>query len=199
MARDPKLDDRIIAYLSAHPGASTQLLAQELGKPANTVRSHVDKLIKKNVIEEGLRVRSDHRKRLFKTYIFITTEYNGDTPGKGQEIDYQQQLVQSIHEKLHIEPYSLSLYLESVDIVMGADFDIILTLSAIDIGPIGLFVTNFLRPHRDVQQTKTITVWPSQARLTGNDEKTPGAASDPEDVDEENDEEPLYAEPAVEN
>lgn len=150
--------------------------------------SHVQKLKKSKVIEEGLKVSDEYSKRLFKAYIFIVTEYNGAELGKGEEVDYQQQLVQSIREKLRVEPYSLSLYLESVDIVMGADFDIILTLSALDIGPIGLFVTNFLRPHRDVQQTKTITVWPSQTRLTGGDDKTVIATNEPEELYDETDE-----------
>lgn len=187
MSRDPKLDDRIISYLSAHPGTYAHLLAKELGRAPTTVSNHVKKLKNEKVIEEGLRVRAEHQKRFFKTYIFIITEYNGEVPRKNQEVDYQQQLVQSIHEKLRVEPYSLSLYLESVDIVMGAEFDIILTLSAIDIGPIGLFVTNFLRPHRDVLQTKTITVWPSQASLSASDERIAGASSDTEELDEESD------------
>jgi DNA-binding Lrp family transcriptional regulator len=163
MGKRRDVNQLIRKYLAEHPGTKREKAARALDIPAATLGSHVKNLIELGEVQDGLTLTTHYRKQLFKSFIFINTTYRGKALDDLTELDYQQQLVQAIERKISKPPYNGLLFLESVEIVMGADFDIILILYAPDISPIGMFVTKYLRPHRYVKKTQTITVWPSQS------------------------------------
>jgi DNA-binding Lrp family transcriptional regulator len=168
-----ELDQRILTHIAQNPGVNAADVAHNLGVPATTVNKHVKNLQVQHKIVRGLNVSTEYRKQLFKSFIFINSRFSGESPEEGGERDYQQQLVQSIKNQFQRAPYAGYLFMENIEIVLGAEFDIILILLASDISPIGLFVTKFLRPHRYVEKTQTVTVWPTQSK---SDE---GEATDP--------------------
>ncbi|MFO0909823.1 MAG: winged helix-turn-helix domain-containing protein [Isosphaeraceae bacterium] len=182
MAKSHKVDDEdVFAEIARNPGTNQSQIARRLGTSTATISRCVERLEAAGRIHTGLGVSSEYRSQLFKSYIFINTHYQGEREQQEDEVPYQQALVHDIQEKIRLGGYAGSLFLESVEIVMGATFDIILIVSAKDIGPIGNFVTKFLRPHRDVEKTQTVTVWPSQQAIMRQTPESKDAGESDED------------------
>jgi hypothetical protein len=171
MRRKKDLDFKTLAYISDHPGAERSEIAKHLGYPEQKAHAAVDarlrRLIADGRLQEGLSVTDAWKGELIKSYVFIDTVFqdDGDT-ARDEEANYQQDLVDNIKRKLGTDRYRGAIFLDSVEIVMGADFDIVLILRANDVSPIGSFVTGFLRSHRYVHKTRTIMAWPWQSSST---------------------------------
>ncbi|MDG3002703.1 hypothetical protein [Paludisphaera mucosa] len=171
------LSDRLLKYIRQNPGKlraaiKKKFYAEEPHPHPNTTAANLKALIGEGLVVEGFFVTDAWKKSKLKTYILITTDFRGKkvrgdwaVSAEGPEgvLTYQQILVRDIQKALRSGPYREHLFLESVEIVLGAEFDIIIVVMADDVYPIGDFVTGFLRTQRDVVNTKTITVWPSKS------------------------------------
>ncbi len=157
------VDREIVDYLLSEVSAVDRdsIGAAMVDWSFSTVNKYVGEMAKAGVLQEGVSVTTQLKKSFIKSYVLIETSYGGPRQTDGVEIPYQQQLVKLIRDKIKTKHYRKILFLESVDIVLGTDFDIILILLARDPKPIGVFVTEFLKTHRDVAQTITINVNPS--------------------------------------
>ncbi len=173
-----ELDDDLLRYIRQNPSKARSEIKEafeaDKGVDKNTTNNHLVELLKKKLIIEGVFVTNLWKKQKIKSYILITTNYCGEKgqgrwaggdDGPSGRLTYQQVLVRDIRKAIEDGIYRGTLFLESVEIVLGAEFDIILILLADDVYPIGDFVTGFLRTQRDVHNTKTIMVWPSRSNV----------------------------------
>ena len=165
MKRDKNLDFSIAAHVSDHPGAERKDIAAKLKRVESTLNPHISRLIDEGQLREGLTVTDAWKKQQIKSYIFIETVYRDAGTVQRSEFNYQQELVQNIKDRLGAAPYRGVLFLDSIEIVMGADFDIILILLAKDVSPLGSLVTGFLRTQPYVNKTRTVLAWPSSTPL----------------------------------
>lgn len=160
--RDKKLDEKILTVLSHSPCTDRVDIAAAVDTPVATVNNHIAKLKKEGTLQEGLTVTPAWKKQQLKTYIFIYTQYSKSRNGGLPEMPYQQKLKLDIEKKLQETKYRNELVLENVSIVLGADFDLILVLTAKHMHSINRLVTAWLRVHPYVAKTQTIMVGPAE-------------------------------------
>jgi hypothetical protein len=158
------LPTRILGFLAKHPFAERRTMASQLDVPASTLNFHVSRLIEQGKIRDGLCANID--KFLFRKFIILintrpptgAARRHAGRRGADKERapNYQLNLIDDIREEIDRDD---ELLLESVDIVMGADWDIILMVRADDLGPVADFVVRFLRVNECVAGTRTTFVW----------------------------------------
>ena len=154
--QDKKLDEKILTTILSTPCCDRATIASVVGANIATTNQHILKLKEEGKLQEGLTVTPSWKQQQLKSYIFIYTDYRREPNEKLSEIPYQQQLKEDIERKLNDKPYCDELVLESLSIVLGADFDLILVLNAKQMHSINRLVTAWLRTHPFVVKTQTI-------------------------------------------
>jgi DNA-binding Lrp family transcriptional regulator len=150
---------KILACVSIDKTAEPKTLAEDLDVSVSTINRDLEIMEEKEILFKNKWSIGDRIKEgQFKCFIFIETEYTKDK----KEVNYQIGLVDEIRKRMKGRPYLGKLFLVSIDIVMGAKFDIILVVRSDDPHHLGMFVKSFLRTHPWVQGTQTILAWPSK-------------------------------------
>ena len=163
--------DQIVQALFVEPGLDRATLAEKLSMKPSTLRRNVSLLIEQNVLREGLLLTDSGRPKSDRYYIEIVTKF--DHPAVPDEkphaprnekpnaprinTPYQQDLRKEIRTELNKPENAEFLKLISLDIALGAAWDLMLVLYATDKKYISNFVTCFLRTHKYVLQTRTGT------------------------------------------
>lgn len=176
--KHPGLDDRILNCLERHTFRTFGELASELDTvaresgnskhkiPENTLRHHLERLQRKGKIkhqESGYLVDRNWKEDQPKAFVFIEIV----RPKKRGE-HYQKKLADELRENFLKGDYE-GVNLIGIDIVTGANYDLIAQVYSHDLHFIGKFVMDTLRAHELVTATHTIMVWPSQPKALGAD------------------------------
>lgn len=163
MAKKSDISNRIITYIYDNQTTTIEEISKDLGVSYQAVQKHLKNLSDKKIVQRGFIVNySEINNKFYKYWISIETIYksereeffeNNDEYGK----DYQERLCHEIIQKLMEPDWSHDLILISIDVVLSAQWDIILSLYAKDSRSVLKFITQYLRTHRSV--TGTSTAW----------------------------------------
>ena len=167
MGKRSDIPNRIIAVLKDNPSISRQKLADRLDVSYQAIQKHLQQLDEEEIVKEGFIV---NRRRLgegrSKFYIMIETVYpkelvlnEGRAPVDGREKEeYQLDLCDAIRQQFETSATSAQgVVLGEINILLGSEWDIILSLYSDSQDAVGDFVTKFLRTHLYV--AKTSTAW----------------------------------------
>lgn len=157
MPRTSNVPNQIISLINADPSITRRQIEDRLNVGYSAVQKQIKRLIDAGVIETGFRVRESRLTHRLKFWIFIETRYNSKAaaPSDGLAPDYQRQLCQDITTELLRPEYADHLLFGSVQVLLGADCDVVLVLYADDARHVLRFVTRFLRTRPSVLSTAT--------------------------------------------
>lgn len=149
----------VMAHLADHPDATDEALEKLLDRSERTLDRYLEEAREREWLVEGRYVTRKWRRVQVKAYIFIETRFDRSVTRQKPQLNYQEELAWDIKEELKKRP---QLYMESMEIVLGAKFNIILVLYAASVGPIGDFVKGCLPERNFIINTQTVMVWPGQ-------------------------------------
>jgi DNA-binding Lrp family transcriptional regulator len=158
---DKETDRKILEFVAENPGSDRAAIAKAFTKGTSSVNEHVRHLVSEGDLQDGLFLTDAGKRKQIKVYICIYTECRPLRSMRKAGENYQQALVDEIKATLATDEYVGKLYIDGIDIIMGGDFDVILTLRANRLEPIGSLVTGFLRSHRFIYKTRTLMAWPT--------------------------------------
>jgi hypothetical protein len=174
--RHSDLDDLILNCLErrtirtcAQIGAEINAIAQEEGREGwrsdNTFKNRLDKLIERGKVkhqEQGYFIVKEWKEGQPKAFILVELA----KPKKGGG-NYQKMLVDEIRDGFRKGEHA-GLNLISVDVVMGAEFSVIVQVYSDNLHFIGRFVKEYLLVNELVTKTRTIMVWPTEPGEAGS-------------------------------
>ena len=161
MSKRDEFHERVISLIKADPTLNRRQMAARLGlEYANFVKKFTE-LTDKKIIQEGFLINPEYPgSDLKKFWILIETRFpfelqKPDADGPLAS-DYQAGLIKKIKEKLEgNNDFSQHISLCEIEIMLGADWDIILSVYARDMDKIAFFVTQFLRTQSEIARTRT--------------------------------------------
>jgi hypothetical protein len=134
-------------------------IAKAIGYKASSVEQYI-KGAKRSGLVRKLGLTEKGKSLLVRAFVLIETALpTPRTPG----VNYQVKLIGDIRDVIRTDQYRSILAIENVDLVLGANTSIVLTLLSESITPIGLFVKCHLRTHEYVTQTLTLVSMPIES------------------------------------
>lgn len=173
MSRD-RLDNQLISVLSVDPTLTRNQLAAKLGRTYETIQRVLARLSVTHVIKPGFIVTAESLEGLVNYWIMIQTRSlnaSGDS-----KLDYQSRLCGQIGAALTGPEWRDRLVFRRIDILFGADWDIILLVSARSAQTIQALVTGYLRSQCP-EIVGTRTAWSTQAFAAPLADDEPAAPS----------------------
>jgi hypothetical protein len=150
---------QLLSHLADHPNATDKQLVAVLVKGDRTIDRYLKDAKDRGWLAEGRHVTRKWRRVQAKAYIFIETKFDRSVTRQKPKLNYQEEVTWDITQEIKRRP---QLYMESMEIVLGAKFNIILVLYAATVGPIGDFVKGCLPERNFIINTQTVMVWPGQ-------------------------------------
>jgi len=167
MKTKQETQDKIISCINKNPALTREEISILTGRSRTTVQRHLQELIEKGMVIPGFFVTPKFAEKRTTFWIFIETRYNkpednksGDNkPGKVQKeiVNYQVALCDEIVKVLNEKDshYSGRITYVDIQILLGADFDIVLKLISNDMECVADFITQFLRTRDAIARTRT--------------------------------------------
>jgi DNA-binding Lrp family transcriptional regulator len=174
--------EKILSLLREDASATRQKLAEKLPISYQAVQKHIHQMQKDGLVRPALVVSTEEwRKAHRKFWVFIETAppdqvkrrsgakpNNGSQPGgsagdgasspsEGERSrNYQEDICRRISDELIGGHRESAIMLGEIDIIIGSEWDIILTLLAQDMDEVGRFVTYAVRGIPGVVRTRTV-------------------------------------------
>jgi hypothetical protein len=161
MAEKVSARTAVIRYLSVRPAASKAELVEGTPFTERTIYRVVKELVKEKIVFEGVTINPAHASGR-NYYIFIQTIPEKLPLSKKLvigEVDSQKGLIDQIRLAVENNARLRDLRIESIDVIHGADFDIVLCIRTENEDQVRLLVNGGLLKHRQVANTKTLAGW----------------------------------------
>ena len=158
MPRRTNLPKRIITFISQNPSATREDISQNLDVSYQSVQKQLKKMEEDGTVLTGFLITSKWAKAYKKFWIFVETCYpkNITEDQERPNLYYQENLCKTMANKLKNDnEYSAHISLGEIQILLGGNWDILLSLYAEEAESIGRFVTRFLRTRPEIIKTST--------------------------------------------
>lgn len=160
---------KLVTLLRHDPTASLTKQREVLDVTTDdSVRNYHKRLVEKNWAVAHNPVLTEQARRVLDPFwLFIQTTFHGyGNAGNGEDANYQVDVAETIQRRL-TDHFSNDLILNSIDIVLGCDWDLVASLQATDIRALHLFVTSHVRTCKHVLKTSTAWGLPSHVIQNG--------------------------------
>lgn len=159
---------KLVTLLRHDPTASFEKQKKLLDVTSDdSVKNYHKRLIEKEwAVGHNPVLTQEARRVLDPFWLFIQTTFHGhDNGANDADANYQTDVAETIQGRL-TDHFAEHLILNSIDIVLGCDWDLVASLQATDIRALHLFVTGHVRTCRHV--LKTSTAWGLPSHLIHN-------------------------------